>query len=104
MNQVASGIRRLKAATENGYDVEAHPRTHFPILSRKKCYGKPLVYPGQRRQSAQKPRAVIDAMDRGHERTRYSNVHRGIYYLQPTGCRIDLRGRARGTDGPLHQR
>ncbi len=59
------------------YDVEAI-RREFPIL---KCevYGKPLVYLDNA-ASAQKPRAVIDAMVRQME-TGYANVHRGLHYM-----------------------
>jgi cysteine desulfurase/selenocysteine lyase len=59
------------------YDVEAI-RAEFPILS-EQVYGKPLVYLDNA-ASAQKPRAVIDAMVRTME-TRYSNVHRGLHYM-----------------------
>jgi cysteine desulfurase/selenocysteine lyase len=59
------------------YDVEAI-RAEFPILSQT-VYGKPLVYLDNA-ASAQKPRAVIDAMVNTME-TRYSNVHRGLHYM-----------------------
>src|ERR687893_1147002 len=59
------------------YDVEAI-RKEFPILSQQ-VYGKPLVYLDNA-ASAQKPRAVIDAMVRTME-TAYSNVHRGLHYM-----------------------
>ena len=59
------------------YDVEAI-RADFPILSRE-VHGKPLVYLDNG-ASAQKPKAVIDAIDHvySHE---YANVHRGLHYL-----------------------
>jgi cysteine desulfurase/selenocysteine lyase len=59
------------------YDVE-RVRADFPILSRE-VNGKPLVYLDNG-ASAQKPRAVIDAVTRayGHE---YANVHRGLHHL-----------------------
>jgi len=62
------------------YDVEAI-RRDFPILSRE-VYGKPLVYLDNG-ASAQKPKAVIDAVSHayGHE---YANVHRGLHYLSNT--------------------
>ena len=50
----------------------------FPILSQQ-VYGKPLVYLDNA-ASAQKPRAVIDAMANIME-TGYSNVHRGLHYM-----------------------
>ena len=59
------------------YDVEAI-RTQFPILS-SQVYGKPLVYLDNA-ASAQKPKAVIDAMVNAME-TGYANVHRGLHYM-----------------------
>ncbi|WP_112664072.1 cysteine desulfurase [Microvirga flavescens] len=59
------------------YDVEAI-RAQFPILSQQ-VYGKPLVYLDNA-ASAQKPRAVIDAMVNTME-TGYANVHRGLHYM-----------------------
>lgn len=59
------------------YDIEA-VRAQFPILSQQ-VYGKPLVYLDNA-ASAQKPRAVIDAMVNAME-TGYANVHRGLHYM-----------------------
>ncbi|WP_342362689.1 cysteine desulfurase [Terrarubrum flagellatum] len=59
------------------YDVHAI-RRDFPILSRQ-VYGKPLVYLDNG-ASAQKPRAVIDAMTHLMENN-YANVHRGLHFL-----------------------
>lgn len=59
------------------YDVEAI-RRDFPILSRE-VNGKPLVYLDNG-ASAQKPRAVIDAIRISYEHE-YANVHRGLHYL-----------------------
>ncbi len=53
-------------------------RADFPILSRQ-VNGKPLVYLDNG-ASAQKPRAVIDAVTRAYAEE-YSNVHRGLHYL-----------------------
>jgi cysteine desulfurase/selenocysteine lyase len=53
-------------------------RGQFPILTRE-VNGKPLVYLDSA-ASAQKPRAVIDAMVRTME-TSYANVHRGLHTL-----------------------
>ncbi len=53
-------------------------RAEFPILARE-AYGKPLVYLDNA-ASAQKPRAVIDAMTRAMEGS-YANVHRGLHLL-----------------------
>jgi cysteine desulfurase/selenocysteine lyase len=75
------------------YDVEAI-RGEFPILA-SQVYGKPLVYLDNA-ASAQKPRAVIDAMVRCME-TGYSNVHRGLHYMANAategfeGAREDVR-------------
>ena len=70
------------AATETGagntaasYDVEA-VRADFPILS-ETVHGKPLCFLDNG-ASAQKPRAVIDAMRASFEHC-YANVHRGAY-------------------------
>ncbi|XKH01713.1 cysteine desulfurase [Marinobacter nauticus] len=58
-------------------DVEAI-RRDFPILSQE-INGKPLVYLDNG-ASAQKPQAVLDAMDR-YYREMHSNVHRGAHTL-----------------------
>ena len=60
-----------------GFDV-ARVRKDFPILSTTHR-GKPLVFLDSG-ASAQKPRAVIDAMKEMME-TAYANVHRGAYHL-----------------------
>jgi cysteine desulfurase/selenocysteine lyase len=59
------------------FDVEA-VRAEFPILSRE-VNGKPLVYLDSG-ASAQKPRAVIEAMTKVMEHS-YANVHRGLHTL-----------------------
>ena len=59
------------------FDPEA-VREQFPILKRQ-VNGRPLVYLDNA-ASAQKPRAVMDAMTRLME-TCYSNVHRGLHTL-----------------------
>ncbi|UPG71190.1 SufS family cysteine desulfurase [Roseomonas gilardii subsp. gilardii] len=59
------------------FDV-ARVRKDFPILSTTHR-GKPLVFLDSG-ASAQKPRAVIDAMKEMME-TAYANVHRGAYHL-----------------------
>ncbi|MFZ1105337.1 MAG: cysteine desulfurase [Hyphomicrobiaceae bacterium] len=63
--------------TGSGYDVE-RIRTDFPILFRE-VYGKPLTYLDNG-ASAQKPRAVLDAIDHAYK-MEYANVHRGLHYL-----------------------
>ncbi|HDZ72937.1 MAG TPA: cysteine desulfurase [Aurantimonas coralicida] len=65
------------AADIGAYDVEA-VRRDFPILS-KQVYGKPLVYLDNG-ASAQKPRAVLDAIQKAYSED-YSNVHRGLHFL-----------------------
>ena len=66
-----------EALVEAPYDV-ARIRQDFPILETR-VHGKPLVYLDSA-ASAQKPRAVIDAISHayGHE---YANVHRGLHHL-----------------------
>jgi len=56
-------------------------RADFPILFRE-VYGKPLVYLDNG-ASAQKPRAVLDAIDHAYK-MEYANVHRGLHYLSNT--------------------
>ena len=76
------------------FDVAA-ARRHFPILSRE-VHGKPLVYLDSA-ASAQKPRAVIEAMTRAME-TSYSNVHRGLHTLanETTEAYEAARGKVAG--------
>ncbi|WP_428641408.1 cysteine desulfurase [Roseibium sp.] len=69
-----------EANRATGYDVEAI-RKDFPILSRE-VYGKPLVYLDNG-ASAQKPKAVIDAVTKAYSEE-YANVHRGLHYLSNT--------------------
>ena len=59
------------------FDVHA-AREQFPILKRQ-VNGRPLVYLDSA-ASAQKPRAVIDAMTQAMEGS-YANVHRGLHTL-----------------------
>ena len=53
-------------------------RQDFPILHRK-AHGRPLVYLDNA-ATTQKPRAVIDALDRYYEHDN-ANVHRGVHLL-----------------------
>jgi cysteine desulfurase/selenocysteine lyase len=64
-------------SADAGFDVAAI-RADFPIL-RREVHGKPLVYLDSA-ASAQKPRAVIEAMTRAMEYS-YANVHRGLHTL-----------------------
>ncbi|MEJ2124375.1 MAG: cysteine desulfurase [Alphaproteobacteria bacterium] len=59
------------------FDV-AHIRADFPILAQP-VYGKTLVYLDNG-ASAQKPRAVLDAIERAYAQE-YANVHRGLHFL-----------------------
>ena len=59
------------------FDVE-RVRADFPILARQ-VYGKPLVYLDNA-ASAQKPNAVLKAIDAAYRRE-YANVPRGLHYL-----------------------
>src|SRR5579883_3272032 len=56
----------------------ARVRADFPILAQK-IRGKDLVYLDNA-ASAQKPRAVIEAMRAAME-TQYANVHRGLHWM-----------------------
>ncbi len=59
--------------------LDAHRlRADFPIFEQR-FHGKPLAFLDSA-ASAQKPRAVIDAMSTFYE-TSYANVHRGVYQL-----------------------
>ena len=73
------------------YDVEA-VRRDFPILARE-VHGKPLVYLDNG-ASAQKPRAVIDAVTYAYE-NEYANVHRGLHFL--SNAATDAYEKARET-------
>ncbi len=60
-----------------GFDVHAL-RRQFPILART-VHGKPLAYLDNG-ASAQRPSAVIDAVD-DYERRHHANIHRGVHTL-----------------------
>ena len=68
-------------------------RADFPILGTL-ARGKPLVFLDSA-ASSQKPRAVLDAMQRFYE-TSYANVHRGVYELseRATAAFEGVRARA----------
>ena len=59
------------------FDVHAL-RRQFPILART-VHGKPLAYLDNG-ASAQRPSAVIDAVD-DYERRHHANIHRGVHTL-----------------------
>jgi cysteine desulfurase/selenocysteine lyase len=70
-------------------------RQDFPLLGAT-VHGKPLVY-FDNGATSQKPRQVIDALDR-YYRTENSNIHRGVHYLSERateayeGAREKVRG------------
>lgn len=72
---MTAAVRKVGAA--RAFDPPV-VRRDFPILARE-VHGRPLVYLDSA-ASAQKPKAVIDAMSRAFE-TEYANVHRGAYLL-----------------------
>ena len=76
------------------FDAEAI-RSEFPILARQ-VNGKPLVYL-DRAASAQKPRAVIEAMVHAMEHS-YSNVHRGLHTLANETTEAYEKARQSATD------
>jgi len=65
------------AMPASDFDID-RIRADFPILSQK-IRGKKLVFLDSA-ASAQKPRAVIDAMRNAME-TQYANVHRGLHWM-----------------------
>jgi cysteine desulfurase / selenocysteine lyase len=67
----------LNTVVANGLDIE-RIRADFPILDRE-VKGKRLVYLDNAATS-QKPRAVLDTMDRYYTETN-ANVHRGVHTL-----------------------
>ncbi|WP_417513281.1 aminotransferase class V-fold PLP-dependent enzyme [Marinobacter sp.] len=70
-------LSMANTAIREAFDIQAI-RQDFPILSQQ-VNGKPLVYLDNG-ASAQKPLAVLDAMDR-YYREMHSNVHRGAHTL-----------------------
>lgn len=78
---MAGSTSELRVVTgREAFDID-RVRRDFPILSRE-VNQKPLVYLDSA-SSAQKPLAVIEAMDYAL-RAEYANVHRGIHYLSNT--------------------
>ncbi|MBS0560143.1 MAG: cysteine desulfurase [Proteobacteria bacterium] len=69
---------RMNVATRPALLDVARIREDFPILTQK-IRGKDLVFLDSA-ASAQKPRAVIDAMRLAME-TQYANVHRGLHWM-----------------------
>ena len=79
------------AAAAVPFDVES-VRADFPILSRT-VHGKPLVFLDSG-ASAQKPRAVINAISQCYE-AEYANIHRGVYELSAKATEAYEGARAR---------
>jgi len=76
MTVITPSAKDLRAM-DAPFDVEAI-RADFPILS-ETVHGKPLTYLDNG-ASAQKPRQVIEAVDRAYSHE-YANVHRGLHHL-----------------------
>ncbi len=74
---ISTAQKQWPIGSQRAYDV-ATIRADFPILYRE-IHGRPLVYLDNA-SSAQKPKAVIEAMDHAM-RFEYANVHRGIHHL-----------------------
>jgi len=72
-----SDLSTANHTTSPAFDVQSI-RRDFPILAQE-INGKPLVYLDNG-ASAQKPQAVLDAMDRYYQEM-HSNVHRGAHTL-----------------------
>jgi cysteine desulfurase/selenocysteine lyase len=70
----------------------ARIQADFPIL-RREVRGKRLVYLDSA-SSAQKPQAVLDAMDRVY-RESYANVHRGVYTIAEEATTLFEAARAK---------
>jgi cysteine desulfurase / selenocysteine lyase len=70
-------------------------RADFPLLARSAAGGRPLVYLDSAATS-QKPRAVLEAMQRFYERSN-ANVRRGVHFLgeEATAALEDAREAAR---------
>jgi cysteine desulfurase / selenocysteine lyase len=73
------------------FDV-ARVKKDFPVLDRT-VHGKRLVYLDSA-ASSQKPRSVIEAMDRYYETT-HANVHRGVYTIAEEATALYEAARAK---------
>jgi cysteine desulfurase/selenocysteine lyase len=86
--------KEIASSRPAAFDVQ-RIRKDFPLLSQK-VHGKPLIYLDNAATS-QKPRAVIDAVDRYYTQEN-ANIHRGVHYLSERatalyeGAREKLRG------------
>ena len=77
MSTISLAVRRATGAAADAFDSR-RLRDDFPIFSQT-VNGRPLVYLDSA-ASAQKPRAVLDAMRDAYEAD-YANVHRGVHTL-----------------------
>ena len=91
MNTAPARTLECAAAAAAPFDAE-RARADFPILSRT-VHGKPLAFLDSG-ASAQKPRAVIDAIGRCYE-AEYANIHRGVYELSAKSTEAYEGARAR---------
>jgi cysteine desulfurase/selenocysteine lyase len=78
-------------AAATSLDV-ARLRADFPVLSRTVRGGRPLVYLDNA-ATAQKPREVIEAVERFYS-VDYATVHRGVHYLSERATQAYERARA----------
>jgi cysteine desulfurase/selenocysteine lyase len=70
-------MKNMALAQDSTFQVQA-VRRDFPVLARL-IHGKPLAYLDNG-ASAQRPNAVIDAVD-DYERHHHANIHRGVHTL-----------------------
>src|ERR1019366_1420914 len=70
-------MKNIALVQEHRFNVKS-ARDDFPILARM-IHGKPLAYLDNG-ASAQRPTAVIDAVD-DYERRHHANIHRGVHTL-----------------------
>jgi cysteine desulfurase/selenocysteine lyase len=84
-------MTRTRTRSAAGFDV-ARIRADFPILART-VHGHPLAYLDNA-ATAQKPRAVLEAMQRYYETTN-ANVHRGVHELSLGATRAYEEARSR---------
>jgi len=97
-----SNMSEDQLMSANTFDVYKI-REDFPIL-KEEVHNKPLVYLDSA-ATAQKPRAVIDAIS-GHHSLHASNVHRGVHYLseRATQAYESARKRIKGFINAQHER
>jgi len=89
-------MSHLATATRQGAGLDiARVRADFPCLHQS-IHGRPLVYLDTA-ASAQKPKAVIDALAHtlGHD---YANIHRGIYELSQRATDLHEAARSKVQD------